>query len=218
MGVPITNKTRRRCAVLALCLVLLDRGDCFHISSSQCSPAHVHAPLASRSTWRASSGSRPRPEPRHALLQEGAEGAEGGVPGLLRDVVIEKIEELGGGKVQQVKSTSRWSFRVWSGILFFVVQCIPRCTRSGAASSRLLCSSILPIHAAAVSLHTCVRMMLKSVGIVWGRDGSVLFYWRIVPKHVKSNNLLLLHPAIKYLPGTHERQQAVGTFQYSLSR
>lgn len=110
MTVPITTKTRQRRAVLALCLMLLARGNCFNIGSgSQCSTAHAHASVgSSRSTRsRASSSSSSPLEPLHALLQEeGADGAEGGFPGLLRDVVIEKIEELGGGKVQKVRSAA----------------------------------------------------------------------------------------------------------------
>lgn len=109
VGLPITTKTRQRRAVLALCFVLLARGNCFHIGGgSQCSPAHAHAPVGSSRSTRSSRASSSSPlEPRHALLkEEGAEGAEGGVPGLLRDVVIEKIEELGGGKVQQVRSAA----------------------------------------------------------------------------------------------------------------
>lgn len=73
--------------ILAIFLVLFVRGNCFH-SSSQI----PHGSCFSR----ASSSS--------SLLSQSQEGADGGsVPVLLRDVVIEKIEELGGGKVQQVR-------------------------------------------------------------------------------------------------------------------
>lgn len=74
--------------VLAIFLLLLVRGNCFH--SSQ----FPHRSCFSRASSRSS-------------LFQTQEGAEGGsVPVLLRDVVIEKIEELGGGKVQQVRVCS----------------------------------------------------------------------------------------------------------------
>lgn len=73
--------------ILALFLVLLVRGNCFH--SSPC-PGDRSC-FSGRS--RASSSSR--------LCQ--TQAGDGGVPVLLRDVVIEKIEELGGGKVQKVR-------------------------------------------------------------------------------------------------------------------
>lgn len=126
----MTTKTRRRRAVLAICLMLLARGDCFHIGSSQCSQAHAHVP-ASRS--RASSSSPL--EPRHALVQEGTEGAEDGVPGLLRDVVIEKIEELGGGKVQQVRSSSCWSCSCLWYLCIFILWCFADIIQSSFTDS-----------------------------------------------------------------------------------
>lgn len=73
--------------VLVIFLALLVRGNCFH-SSSQI--PHRRACFS-----RASSTSS------LCQTQEGADG--GSVPVLLRDVVIEKIEELDGGKVQQVR-------------------------------------------------------------------------------------------------------------------
>lgn len=42
-----------------------------------------------------------------ASQQDATAGQEGlGVPGMLRDVVVEKIEELGGGKVKEVSQKS----------------------------------------------------------------------------------------------------------------
>lgn len=90
--------TLRRRASLACLLALSLRGDSFH---SRC-PAHV---LCSSSRAlshprgvvrrRAGSGGETREEP--------AGQGEVGVPDTLRDVVVEAIEELGGGRVLQVR-------------------------------------------------------------------------------------------------------------------
>lgn len=78
------DASQRGRSLLVLFLVLLVRGNCFH--SGQ---------IASRSCFSRASSSL------QCQTQEGTDG--GSVPVLLRDVVIEKIEELGGGKVQQVR-------------------------------------------------------------------------------------------------------------------
>lgn len=86
--------------VLALFLILLVRGNCFHLCGWF---PRQHAPGSCFGSSRASSR-------RQSQTDSGTqEGTGGGVPGLLRDVVIEKIEELGGGKVQKVRL--RWSER-----------------------------------------------------------------------------------------------------------
>lgn len=89
------RRRRRRRSLLALFLALPTKGHCL---LSVCDTRSFARGATTRG--RASSNH----EARLLLQSQRQESAEGGsVPGLLRDVVIEKIEELGGGKVQQVR-------------------------------------------------------------------------------------------------------------------
>lgn len=85
--------SKRRRVVLGICLVLLPtQGGCFHVLPSRC---RFESQLRRHAT-------KSRSRQLHSQAQELDGGDSGSVPGVLRDVVIEKIEELGGGKVQQV--------------------------------------------------------------------------------------------------------------------
>ncbi|CAM9379327.1 unnamed protein product [Ectocarpus sp. 12 AP-2014] len=89
--------SKRRRVVLGICLVLLPtQGGCFHVLPSRC---RFESQLRRHAT-------KSRSRQMHSQAQELDGGDSGSVPGVLRDVVIEKIEELGGGKVQQVQETT----------------------------------------------------------------------------------------------------------------
>lgn len=93
------RRRRRRGGLLALFLALPTEGHCLRgvFDTRSCARGVTTG-------GRASSNNH---EARLRLQSQRQESAEGGsVPGVLRDVVIEKIEELGGGKVQQVRATS----------------------------------------------------------------------------------------------------------------
>lgn len=96
-----TGSMRRRSTIghgvfLAFLLELLSRGKCFYHSPGK--PFRVL-----NSIYRSHSRSYSHPRDR---TEEGSAGRGGmGVPDMLRDIVVEKIEEIGGGKVKEVRSS-----------------------------------------------------------------------------------------------------------------
>ena len=86
--------------VAAVLLSLFLRGDGFHC------PCPAQLPCARPSSNHAGAV-WPRASSARESQQDATAGQGGvGVPGMLRDVIVEKIEELGGGKVKEVSRIS----------------------------------------------------------------------------------------------------------------
>lgn len=88
-----------RKVVSTLLLALLLGGHCFH---SPC-PAGLRLKSASQPSYSTSVGPQRAGSTGDQMRQDAAEQGGLGIPEMLRDVVVEKIEELGGGKVKEVR-------------------------------------------------------------------------------------------------------------------